>query len=189
MILFCIVITLTNRIKTLLDNEQRIARIDTLTSAINSRYFQEILEVEVTRFHRYGYPLAIAYLDVDNFKAINDNLGHAEGDLALQTIVVAMQQCLRKTDAVARLGGDEFAILMPDTTLGDAEEIVSLMQARLLAIMEQHHWPVTFSIGLVGCTRSTISADSLIKKADNLMYEGKFSGKNRIICGQYDFLG
>ena len=115
-----------------LEHEMRISRTDYLTGAVNSRSFAEIIQQEINRAIRYQHPLTIAFIDVDNFKSINDQLGHLMGDKVLETIVWTMQQHLRKTDIVARMGGDEFAILLPESNMDVAQITISKIQHELL---------------------------------------------------------
>jgi diguanylate cyclase (GGDEF)-like protein len=163
-----------------LEHEKGISRTDYLTGAVNSRFFAEIIQQEIDRAIRYQHPLTIAFIDVDNFKSINDQFGHLVGDKVLETVVGSMRQHLRKTDTVARVGGDEFAILLPESTLDVAQITVSKMQHELLNEMRVNHWPVTFSIGVLVFNTPPISADEAINMADKLMYSVKNNGKDNI---------
>lgn len=113
--------------------EQELARIDPLTHVSNRRAFYELAEIEIVRARRNGCPLSVAYMDVDNFKFVNDDLGHATGDLVLVTIASTLRSELRASDIVARLGGDEFAILLPETDAESAQAVLDKLRARLLA--------------------------------------------------------
>ena len=168
-----------------LQNEQRLARTDYLTGALNSRAFYEGLQLEIARARRYGHPLTLAYLDLDNFKAVNDRLGHNAGDELLRTIAGAARASLRATDTLARLGGDEFALLLPETGSAEARTALDKVRARLLETARAHQWPVTFSIGVLVCPRPPAGADELVRAADTLMYTVKRAGKNSI---QFDEL-
>ena len=96
------------------------SRSDPLTGVANSRVFLELLKREIARARRYKRPLTLAYLDLDNFKSVNDILGHAMGDKVLQTVVSTVNANIRVTDVVGRLGGDEFVLLLPETDMQGA---------------------------------------------------------------------
>lgn len=166
-------------IKKLLEKEQIFARIDFLTGAPNSRAFNEIAKAEIDRSVRFSHPFAIAYIDVDNFKQVNDTFGHSQGDNLLKLIAETIKRNIRSVDMVSRLGGDEFAILFPETNEKNAKAAISKVQTELLAAAKDDNWPVTFSIGVVTCYK-ICNLDELLKEADNLMYTVKQSGKNRI---------
>lgn len=166
-------------IKKLLEKEQTFARIDFLTGVANSRAFNEIAKIEIDRSARYGRPFTIAYIDIDNFKQVNDTLGHSQGDNLLQSVAKTIKDNTRSIDIVSRLGGDEFAILFPETNEENAKTAINKVQKELLSIVKNNNWPVTFSIGVVTCYKS-FNLDELIREADNLMYAVKGSGKNRI---------
>jgi diguanylate cyclase (GGDEF)-like protein len=129
---------------------------------------------------RYKTPLTVAFVDVDNFKVINDRFGHVTGDKILGIIASTIQRHLRKTDIVARVGGDEFATLLPDVGEEAAKIVVPKMQRKLLDEMWLNNWPVTFSIGVVTCVTPPNSVDEILNMADKLMYSVKNSGKNDI---------
>lgn len=168
-----------SEIKKLLENEQTFARIDFLTGIANSRDFYEMAKIEIDRSVRFGRPFTIAYLDIDNFKQVNDMLGHSQGDNLLQSVAKTIKENIRAIDIVSRLGGDEFAILFPETNEENAKTAINKMQKHLLDIVKNNNWPVTFSIGAVTCYKSC-DLNELIREADNLMYAVKESGKNRV---------
>lgn len=160
---------------------ERAAVTDSLTSALNKRGFQLVGELEVARAARTNTPLTTAYIDLDNFKRVNDEYGHSEGDRALQLVVSIMRDNLRQTDTLARLGGDEFAILLPDTDKDTAHAIMTRLHNALLTAMKENGFPVTFSIGVVTFMYPPVSVEGLIKAADRFMYVVKRSGKNRVL--------
>jgi diguanylate cyclase (GGDEF)-like protein len=167
-------------IRELLERAQTFARIDYLTGVSNSRAFNEIAKIEIERSVRYGHPFTMAYIDIDNFKQVNDTLGHDQGDNLLQSIAKTMKENMRSTDIVARLGGDEFAILLPETNEENAKSSMDKLQRHLIEIVvKKNNWPITFSIGVVTCYKSC-NLDELIKEVDDLMYSAKESGKNKI---------
>lgn len=177
--LFLIVTFALSTIKRLLAEEQLFARTDFLTEAYNSRAFYELAKNEIDRANRFSRPLAIAYIDIDNFKQVNDTLGHSVGDNLLHIVVMTIKQITRSIDITARLGGDEFVILLPETGKENARIAINKILEGLLNVVKEKNWPITFSIGVVICYTSC-TVDELIKEADSLMYVVKDSGKNRI---------
>jgi diguanylate cyclase (GGDEF)-like protein len=177
---FIIVALLLSILKSVLENERRLARTDSLTDAMNSRYFLELVQNEVERASRYGRSFSLAYLDCDNFKEVNDRFGHNIGDEVLREVVHGINKQLRSTDFVGRLGGDEFAILFPETDQEAVQAVISRIQGDLLVEMESHNWGVTFSIGVLTCEGGVCTGINLIKQADNLMYSVKRDGKNNV---------
>jgi len=182
---FIIVTLLLSALRKTHEVEKEFARIDTLTGAINARFFSELVQMEIDRSQRYKHAFTIAYVDLDNFKTVNDNLGHSMGDKVLQTIVKYVKGQLRKIDVVGRLGGDEFAFLLPETDQAAAQVAISKIQIGLLDEMHRNNWPVTFSIGVLTYINLPQTSDELIKKADDLMYSVKNNGKNSIIYSVY----
>jgi diguanylate cyclase (GGDEF)-like protein len=161
-----------------LDSERVLASIDPLTGALNRRSFFDIAEYELNRSRRYEHATTIAYIDLDNFKEINDHLGHSVGDKLLVTVTGTIASNIRSTDILARLGGDEFVILLPETPMEAAGTFLSKLQNQLNGAMSSRHWPVGFSIGAVTYPTAPPAVEEVIRKADMLMYEVKRSGKN-----------
>jgi len=182
---FMIITLLLSYIKRVIDREVELARIDNLTGAVNSRYFYELVQMEIDRSRRYGTLFSFAYIDLDNFKTVNDLYGHAAGDQALRTVVDFIRTNLRKSDVVARLGGDEFALLLPETNSEVVRAVCFKIQEGLLEKMRQNNWPITFSIGVLTCRVAPPNADVLVKMADDLMYSVKHSGKNAVKYSTY----
>jgi diguanylate cyclase (GGDEF)-like protein len=166
-------------IKKLLEKEQTSARTDFLTGVANSRAFFSFARTEIDRSVRFNRPFTIAYIDIDNFKQVNDTLGHLQGDNLLQSVAKTIKDNIRSIDIVARLGGDEFTILFTETNEENAKTALNKVQKELLSIVKNNDWPVTFSIGAVTCYESC-NLDELIKEVDKLMYTIKESGKNGI---------
>lgn len=158
----------------------RLAHTDTLTAAANSRYFQVILQMEIDRFQRYRRPFTVAYIDLDNFKTVNDQLGHLVGNNVLCTLVNTIQKIVRRTDTIARLGGDEFIVLFPETDEGAAHTICTKLQNCFLDECRDRGWPVTISVGVITCRHVPPAAGELIQMADTLMYRAKSLGKNTV---------
>jgi diguanylate cyclase (GGDEF)-like protein len=177
---FAIIVTALARRERSLVSEKALARTDALTGIRNRRAFCELAEKEMSRSRRYGHVFSVAYIDCDNFKAVNDIHGHDTGDALLQLAAQAIQDNVRTMDLVARLGGDEFALLMPETDEESAHEVVSRLRTVLLELMRKNEWPVTFSVGIVTFHMPPDNVEDLIRKADSVMYSAKNRGKNRI---------
>jgi diguanylate cyclase (GGDEF)-like protein len=163
-----------------LEQERTIARTDFLTGVPNWRAFAERAEHELARARRYGRPLTFAYVDLDDFKAVNDRFGHAAGDRLLGTLAATMHDVLRRTDIIARLGGDEFAVLLPETGPEPAWIVLRKLHNAIRIAMEETGWPVTASIGAVSCVAPPADVDELVRLADQLMYDVKRLGKNKV---------
>jgi diguanylate cyclase (GGDEF)-like protein len=164
-----------------LDSETSLANSDPLTGALNRRAFFDIAEYELNRSRRYEHATTIAYIDLDNFKEINDRLGHTVGDSLLVRVTEAISSNIRSTDILSRFGGDEFVILLPETPGSAATIFLKKIHQQLDRAMSARNWPVSFSIGAVTYPKSPPGVEEVIKKADMLMYEVKRSGKNRLL--------
>lgn len=182
---FLIVVLLLSALRKALEHERELAQTDYLTGAVNPRFFFELLQMEIDRSLRYAHPFTIAYIDIDNFKAINDRFGHVTGDRVLCTMVERARQNLRKTDLVARLGGDEFALLLPETGQESAQTILSKIQSEILIGMQAEDWPVTISIGVLTCINPSLTTQEILGLVDELMYSVKHAGKNAIKFSVY----
>lgn len=171
-----LVLSLRNAIR----RERRTARRDLLTELVNSRSLLESAEAELNRSRRTGRPLSVAFIDCDNFKAINDTRGHLAGDELLRAVAKTLSSSTRGYDIVARMGGDEFAILLPETAAEPAEVVLRRVQEQLTTLMQSQDWPVTFSIGVATFVEFPDTANELIQAADELMYNVKRDGKSGI---------
>ena len=166
--------------------EKMLARTDDLTGLTNHRFFLELAEMELKRNRRYGRPFTLVYLDVDDFKKVNDRLGHNAGDNLLKKTAEALKGSLRNTDVVARLGGDEFAVLMPETSDDASRTVLGRMREMLLAdVRKKDGSSVTFSIGALTFKKPPDSLEEAIKNADRLMYDVKSGGKNGLKFAVY----
>jgi diguanylate cyclase (GGDEF)-like protein len=180
-----IVTTTLSALKQSLLDAHHLSRRDPLTNALNKRGFVELAEREIYRATRSGYALTIVFLDVDNFKTINDTFGHGAGDMLLATIVETLHLHTRKSDLIGRVGGDEFVILLPDTGQDAARFIVAKSRGILMEKADKLNFPVTFSIGVLTCIQPPASVDAMIGIADKLMYKVKTSSKNDIVFSLY----
>ena len=159
---------------------KKLTRQDDLTGVLNRRGFFEVLGDESKRSQRYLHPLTVVYVDLDDFKLVNDLKGHKTGNLVLQEVARTMQSILREVDFVARLGGDEFALLLPETGAENVRVVLDKLRTALMNEMNAHDWRVTFSIGAVTFNDPRVTAEEMIARADELMYSVKLSGKNRV---------
>jgi diguanylate cyclase (GGDEF)-like protein len=182
---FLIIAYVLGALKDALRREEAMARSDFLTKSANRRAFYEVASTEIARAARYAHPFTVAYTDIDDYKVVNDNLGHEEGDRVLRKIAEIMTDELRGPDFVARLGGDEFAVLLPETDGTAAQQVLSRLRTRLLDAMRQEGWPVTFSIGAVTFLKPPDTVDEMLNEADILMYAAKNSGKDTIHFGTF----
>ncbi len=177
---FIITAFLISKYKNTLDQVTRMAKFDSLTQIFNVRGFSEVLEKELQLAVRYKHPIAIGYIDVDNFKTVNDTIGHAEGDRVLQTVGKVLSKTIRVTDIAGRLGGDEFAIILLQQDIGGAKTVFNKIHAVLIETAQAEKWPIGFSVGVVVYNNPPLSVDEVLGQADGLMYGVKKSGKNFI---------
>ncbi|HYN86864.1 MAG TPA: GGDEF domain-containing protein [Pyrinomonadaceae bacterium] len=163
------------------EKERELARTDYLTGAFNGRAFAEAAEAEINRARRNLLPFTVFYMDVDDFKLVNDRDGHSTGDRLLRVVAETIRESVRTIDVVARLGGDEFAVLLPETDGGAAEVVIRRVRRQLTEAARAEGWPVTFSLGVVTWDVPPASLDEMLRAADGLMYAAKRNGKNRIL--------
>lgn len=178
--IFLFIVKLMSAFRDLMRSEEIAADTDNLTGILNGRGFRERLQEEYSRSVRYKRPFSLAYIDVDNFKSINDNYGHAVGDKLLETVAHVFEKNLRKSDILARLGGDEFAILFPETSSETVSHAFRHAYDRANLAMAHNDWPVTFSVGIVTFESLPDSIDQALKVADEVMYGVKRHMKNSV---------
>jgi diguanylate cyclase (GGDEF)-like protein len=154
-----------------------LAREDPLTGISNRRAFFGALDRILEWGRRHGTPWVLAYLDVDDFKKINDSLGHGTGDAVLKVVARTLRDSTRRGDVVARLGGDEFAILLPETGAEQADVVIRKLLTLLEDAMRREGWPATVSIGVIIFTAAPETVDAAVAVADASMYRVKAAGK------------
>lgn len=168
------------RLKTSLNNEKALARTDGLTGLLNARAFTDLSRHLIELAARYNHPAVLAYIDIDDFKAVNDTLGHSEGDRVLETVANTLTRCVRATDVVGRLGGDEFAVFLPETDYAGAQQLFGKIREELPRDSAGGGRQVGFSIGVAVFSRVPSTIDEALKIADQLMYRVKKAGKNNM---------
>jgi diguanylate cyclase len=167
-----------------LSQASEMVRVDPLTGALNRKGMEEAMQREVARTRRHEAPLSIALLDIDNFKQINDTLGHRTGDLALQHLATVTRDTIRPQDTLVRYGGEEFIILLPDTGMEDAVKAMERVQRELTRryfLNDNNKLLITFSAGVSVLGGAEEPGDA-IRRADQAMYLAKRAGKNRVMA-------
>lgn len=160
---------------------EALATTDRLTRVWNRRKFELIVEGEIARAHRYGGTFALVFFDIDHFKVINDTFGHAVGDQVLVDFAERVRASLRESDSLGRWGGEEFAILLPNTSLDDAEALAEKLRGVIAGELFNKVGQVTASFG-VTCLRHDDSVEQLMRRADRALYRAKFLGRNCVVC-------
>jgi diguanylate cyclase (GGDEF)-like protein len=163
---------------------KRMAATDELTGLANRRHYLDLSSQEIKRARRLNKPLTVCVLDVDHFKHINDNHGHAVGDAALRAVAEACRDSLREMDILARFGGEEFTITLPDTDALAAQEVAERLRARIEAVrLDVDGLRLSATIGLAE-RRDDDDIEQLLMRADQALYEGKRGGRNRVVGAQ-----
>lgn len=186
MALFVVIVTLLDKLHARLQLEQRLARTDHLTGCLNAHAFLPLLQYHFDLARRDLAPMTLAYIDLDDFKMVNDRYGHGEGDRVLKIFARIWLESCRRTDLMARLGGDEFCILFPNTDQHGAASIIRKARQALASACVLEHAAITCSIGAM--TFPTVLPDSkeAIQAADMLMYQAKSQGKNNTMFAIFD---
>jgi diguanylate cyclase (GGDEF)-like protein len=183
---FVLVTVLLAALRASLERARAMARLDSLTGALSAPAFYRQLQAEIVRSSRYQRPFTLAYLDLDDFKTVNDRFGHSAGDELLRAFVIHARDRLRRTDTLARMGGDEFAILFLETDARAAHAAITGLRAALGVEMRSQQWPGSLSIGVVTFTAPPESADEAVRLADELMYAAKRGGKDAARFATYN---
>jgi diguanylate cyclase (GGDEF)-like protein len=172
-----VILVLTERVGGLVQRLQDLAIYDTLTGALNRQPFSERLDIEMARVARSGGTCAVAMIDLDNFKALNDAQGHAAGDDALAHFGELVRTGKRRADLFGRVGGEEFMVILVDTDAASAVIYADNLRARLAAA----RLPVTVSIGIADTEESGASVATLMADADRALYRAKRAGRDRVV--------
>jgi two-component system, cell cycle response regulator len=160
---------------------RQLADLDALTGLHNRRYFHETLSREVARAHRYGRRLALVVFDLDDFKAINDRIGHLAGDAVLAEVAERVRSVVRSADIACRVGGDEFGIILPESTLGDAEQLSRRMQQAVASRPIGDVGNLALSAGAAALLPEDDGA-TFFKRADDALYQAKEGGKADVVA-------
>ncbi|MBS4048820.1 MAG: GGDEF domain-containing protein [Alphaproteobacteria bacterium] len=180
-VVFGIVLLVNQTIATRL---QESARRDVLTEALTRRAMEEMAADELARSRRHGLPLSLLLLDIDHFKLVNDQYGHAAGDTALRQFAAAVRRCLRREDVFGRLGGEEFCALLPSTAVEGAAQLAERIRqsvANLAVEAGGNRLSLKVSIGVASLGEHGGSWDELVNQADRAMYAAKRAGRNRVV--------
>jgi len=161
--------------------ERALSTTDFLTGVANRRGFYQTLTHEIERSRRYQSPMTLLYLDCDEFKSVNDTMGHPAGNKLLVRIAALLRESTRTVDVVGRLGGDEFAVVLPETPAERGAEVVARLQREMRSALGPEGAAVTFSIGAVTFDSPPTSPSEAICVADSLMYEAKQAGQDRVV--------
>jgi len=180
-----LVAVLLARVRMMLERERELSETDVLTGLPNARSLRTAAVLEIARSRRYGQPLSLAFIDVDDFKRVNDSAGHDAGDQVLKHVAAAIRSKLRETDVVARYGGDEFIVLLPNADEVAARTTAKKLMRAVDEAMCGSEWPVSVSVGAVTCASSQMTVETMVQSADRLMYEAKSAGKNRARFATY----
>jgi diguanylate cyclase (GGDEF)-like protein len=160
---------------------RQLADLDALTGLHNRRYFHETLAREVARAHRYQRNLALIIFDLDDFKAINDQIGHLAGDAVLSEAAERVREVVRSADIACRVGGDEFAVILPESRLADADQLYARLQKAVSARPVGEAGPLRISAG-VAELRPDDDSISFFQRADNALYGAKEKGKGQVVA-------
>ncbi|MBU2534561.1 MAG: diguanylate cyclase [Chloroflexi bacterium] len=158
------------------------ARVDKLTDLLNRRSLDELMATEINRQQRYGGVFSLIILDLDGFKAFNDNYGHLAGDKLLKEIGSVLKSTIRSADQAFRYGGDEFAVLLPNTPIDAATQVADRIRRKVAAKAKTGHIAVSASIGLANWPADGVAADEIVDAADTALYRAKREGGNRSYC-------
>jgi diguanylate cyclase (GGDEF)-like protein len=167
----------------LFDQVKSMAIRDALTGLYNYGYFKEALHYEVEKSRRYKVPLSLLFLDIDDFKLVNDTLGHLKGDKTMRQVAAILKQGIRQADLLCRYGGDEFVMLLSQTPPDQAMVLAERLRQRIAQSSMnrlEHRCKVTVSIGVAGL-EPEMSTEDLVKAADEAHYRAKQAGKNRVV--------
>ncbi len=157
---------------------------DPLTALYNRRYMEDMLERFFHLAERNRSAVSVVMIDLDHFKRLNDEYGHAKGDAVLRDVAAAIVGALRQTDVACRYGGEELVVLLPDCELAEATRKAEVLRLRIEGLSEVHGAPVTASFGVASIPETGTEMRDLIATADGALYKAKQAGRNRIVCAE-----
>lgn len=169
----------------LIDKLAQQANHDDLTGLANRRFLMQQARLELARAIRYQYPLSLLMLDIDHFKKVNDQYGHLSGDMVLKLLGKELKLFLREHDLVGRIGGEEFVMLLPETSLEEANVIAERLRLSVekltLPVLHEQTIRLTVSIGVASATEAEQHLDKIWQTVDERLYEAKTTGRNRVV--------
>jgi diguanylate cyclase (GGDEF)-like protein len=171
---------LLSSLRASLSRQQALARTDSLTGLLTRRAFDDQFEHDLLLAQRMKQAITLAYIDLDDFKRVNDEQGHAEGDRVLRITADVMRRMLRRADTIARLGGDEFALVLPNTDEQAAREVVAGITRELSTALHASGHELGCSVGVITIVDANLSMEAAVRAADELMYGVKRNGKGNI---------
>lgn len=177
---FLVVSLLVSSLHSAIIREKEVSQTDSLTGLLNSRAFHAQTETSLSLCHRNRRPVTVAFMDLDNFKNVNDIAGHQQGDELLREVAISISNSLRASDIVARIGGDEFAIFLPELDASNAKIVLNKIKDELNRNAMLIKFSVSASIGAAVYEEAPARRDEMLQHADALMYSVKSSGKNGI---------
>jgi diguanylate cyclase (GGDEF)-like protein len=179
LIVFITIVNIVFELKCALENHKKLARTDPLTDISNRLGFYELATMEINKARRYKRSISMMYIDIDDFKIVNDTYGHHKGDALLCAVAKTIRQHIRVIDIVTRFGGDEFGVLLSETGAESAAQVVKKLKKKVLEHVRDNGCPVTLSIGVATFISPPVRIDEMIDAADSQMYLAKQNGKNR----------
>jgi diguanylate cyclase (GGDEF)-like protein len=162
-----------------------LASHDMLTGVLNARAYYQRCDALISMAHRDGLPFSVLFVDLDHFKAVNDNHGHAAGDLVLKAVATSLARSIRQSDEIGRIGGEEFSIFLPNTSLEGARQLAETIRQAIESLMPdtgQQRLKITASIGVADDDHQQKSMRAIQQRADAAMYIAKASGRNKVSC-------
>lgn len=186
---FLFIANILIELKEALQIERNYARRDFLTGITSKREFFGQLVIELHRAEQIKYPISFGYIDLDNFKKVNDEFGHSKGDEQLRLITNTITGMIRKTDCFARLGGDEFGLFLPNVDQKNAQQIFEKVKDATMEKLREVNSPITLSAGVITFLVPPHSVDEMLHEADSLMYRAKALGKNQVFYKTLEISG
>jgi diguanylate cyclase (GGDEF)-like protein len=177
--IFMIAAIMLSELKRYIARVEELSQVDPLTGSYNRNFLYSTLAMEIEKSRRNNLTIALMYIDIDNFKSINDTWGHKRGDQVLRGTVEAIKGSIRTVDVVSRIGGDEFVVMLSNPSADEVAKIAERIKDAFGRIAAEIRLDdVSLSMGVVTCMKCRLGVDELIERADSLMYEVKKAGKN-----------